>query len=79
METQKLEIRKDIPGPSYTLEEVLHDIRRYQIALRFTTRKLEGTEDEALKEVLGISKDALDQSVVKYGDLTAEPQKEITQ
>lgn len=62
-----------------TLSETLADIRRYQIALRFTTRKLEGTEDGALKEVYGISKDALDQSVAKYGDLTAEQPKEVTQ
>ena len=71
-------VRRDEP-PLPTYEEVLHDIRRYQIALRFTTRKLEGTEDASLKEVYGISKDALEHSIAKYGDLTAvQPDPALT-
>jgi hypothetical protein len=60
--------------PLLTYEEVLHDIRRYQIALRFAHRQLSDAcqTDERLVESFNVTKDALDHSIAKYGDLMAE-------
>lgn len=71
--------REEKPLPTY--EEVLHDIRRYQIALRFANRQLSDAcqTDERLIESYNVTKDALEHSIAKYGDLTVEPPKEVTQ
>lgn len=57
-------------------KEILADIRRYQIALKYTERCLrEMVESEALREAYNVNKDALDHCLEKYGDLTVESSK----